>query len=277
MAKKSILITGCSSGIGLDAAKGLRDRGWRVFASCRQQADCDRLRAMGFDSPRIDYTDTASIHSGLAQVLEATGGTLDALYNNGAYAIPGAVEDLPTDGLRAIFEANLFGWHELTRAVIPVMRAQGTGRIVNCSSVLGLVPMKWRGAYIATKYALEGLTDTLRLEMRDTAIRIVLIEPGPITSKFRQNAALHFERWINWESSARAAQYQSTLLARLYARKETPDRFELPAEAVTRKLIAALEARHPKPRYFVTRPTYVMDLLRRVLPTRALDWVVAKG
>lgn len=277
MSRKSILITGCSSGIGLDAAKGLRDRGWRVFASCRQQADCDRLRAMGFDSPRIDYADTDSIHSGLAQVLDATGGTLDALYNNGAYAIPGAVEDLPTDALRAIFEANLFGWHELTRAVIPVMRAQGTGRIVNCSSVLGLVPMKWRGAYIATKFALEGLTDTLRLEMRDTEIRIVLIEPGPITSKFRKNAALHFEKWINWQASPRAAQYQNSLLGRLYEQKETADRFELPAGAVTQKLIRALEARNPKPRYFVTKPTYAMDLLRRALPSRALDWVVAKG
>ena len=177
--QKSILITGCSSGIGLDAAHGMRARGWRVFASCRQPRDCDRLRAQGFESPRIDYTDTNSITSGLHQVLEATGGTLDALFNNGAHGLPGAVEDVPTDGLRLIFETNVFGWHELTRQVIPVMRAQGYGRIVQNSSVLGLVAFPWRGAYVATKYAIEGLTDTLRLELRDTNIKVILIEPGP--------------------------------------------------------------------------------------------------
>ena len=170
MAEKSILITGCSSGIGYASAIGLRAAGWRVFASCRKAADCDRLRAEGFESPLIDYADSATIASGLAEVLEATGGQLHALFNNGAYGTPGAVEDVPTDALRAIFEANFFGWHELTRAVIPVMRAQGHGRIVQCSSVLGFVTLRWRGAYNSTKFALEGLTDTLRIEMRDTPI-----------------------------------------------------------------------------------------------------------
>ena len=146
----------------------MRARGWRVFASCRQQRDCDRLRAQGFESPRIDYQDADSIKAGLAEVLSATGGTLDALFNNGAHGLPGAVEDVPTDGLRHIFEANVFGWHELTRQVIPVMREQGHGRIVQCSSVLGLVAFPWRGAYVATKYAIEGLSDTLRLELRGT-------------------------------------------------------------------------------------------------------------
>ncbi|MGB7319429.1 MAG: SDR family NAD(P)-dependent oxidoreductase, partial [Planktotalea sp.] len=166
--QRSILITGCSSGIGYDCAHGMRAAGWRVFAACRKDEDCARLKSEGFDSPLIDYTDPASIRSGLDEVLAATGGTLDALFNNGAYALPGAVEDLPRDGLREIFECNVFGVHDLTRAVIPVMRAQGHGRIVNCSSVLGLVTMKWRAAYSASKFALEGLTDTLRLEMRAT-------------------------------------------------------------------------------------------------------------
>ena len=148
MAQKSILITGCSSGIGYAAAVGLREAGWHVFASCRKAEDCARLQAEGFDSPLIDYADTTSIAAGLADVLKATGGTLDALFNNGAYGTPGAMEDLPTDALRAIFEANVFGWHELTRAVIPVMRAQGHGRIVQCSSVLGFVALRWRGAHI---------------------------------------------------------------------------------------------------------------------------------
>jgi NAD(P)-dependent dehydrogenase (short-subunit alcohol dehydrogenase family) len=275
MVKKTILITGSSSGIGLAAAMDLRERGWRVFASCKQQADCDRLRTMGFESPRIDYTDTTSIHQGLNEVLDATDGMLDALFNNGAHAIPGAVEDLPTDALRSIFEANFFGWHELTRSVIPIMRAQGHGRIVQCSSVLGLVTMPWRGAYNASKFALEGLTDTLRIEMRDTNIKIVLIEPGPITTKFRENSIPHFERWINWKDAARATQYETKLLKRLYT-SDGPDPFELPADAVVKKLIHALDSSRPRPRYFVTTPTYMMVALRRLLPTRILDWVLSR-
>lgn len=277
MTGKSILITGCSSGIGYDAAHGLQARGWRVFATCRKPEDCDRLRAEGLESLPLDYADPASIHAGLAQVLERTGGTLDALYNNGAFAIPGAVEDLPTGALREIFETNLFGVHELTRAVIPVMRAQGHGRIVNCSSVLGLVPMMWRGAYVATKFALEGLSDVLRLEMSDTAIHVILLEPGPVTSKIRVNSIPHFKQWIDWQNSPRRAQYEGSLLKRLYEASDTPDRFELPPEAVTKKLIHALESARPRPRYYITTPTYLMGALRRMLPTRLLDWVISKG
>ena len=275
MTQKTILITGCSSGIGRDAAFGLRALGWRVFASCRQQSDCDALIAEGFESPRIDYADEASIQSGLAEVLTATGGTLDALYNNGAFACPGAAEDLPRGALRDIFETNLFGWHDLTCRVIPIMRKQGHGRIINCSSVLGLVAYKWRGAYVSTKFALEGLTDVLRLELAGTGIHIILVEPGPITSKIRENAIPHFEKWINWQGSARAKEYE-TLRTRLYESKG-PDRFELPASAVTAKLITALTAQRPKPRYYVTTPTYLMGYLRRLLSTRALDWLIAKG
>jgi NAD(P)-dependent dehydrogenase (short-subunit alcohol dehydrogenase family) len=275
MTAKTVLMTGCSSGIGYAAAHGMRARGWRVFAACRQQADCDRLAAEGFDSPLLDYTDMASIHAALNHVLVETGGTLDALYNNGAHGTPGAVEDLPTDALREIFESNFFGWHELTRAVLPVMRAQGHGRIVQCSSVLGFVTMPWRGAYNSTKFALEGLTDTLRIEMRDTPIHIVLIEPGPVTSKIRVNSIPHFERWINWEASPRRDQYESKLRKRLYE-SSGPDTFELPPEAVVKKLVHALEAPKPRPRYYVTTPTHISGILRRILPTRALDWVLAR-
>jgi NAD(P)-dependent dehydrogenase (short-subunit alcohol dehydrogenase family) len=275
MTQKSILITGSSSGIGLDAARGLRDAGWRVFASCRKADDCARLQAEGFESPLIDYTNPDSIVNGLAETLEATGGTLDALYNNGAYACPGAVEDLPTGALRAIFETNVFGWHELTRLVIPVMRAQGHGRIINCSSVLGIVGIKWRGAYVATKFALEGLTDVLRIEMANTPIKVILIVPGPVTSKIRENAIPHFEQWIDWENSARTDEY-TDVLARLY-QDTGPDRFELPPSAVTKKLLHALTSKRPKPRYYVTTPTYLMGFLRRVLPTRLLDAVILRG
>jgi len=276
MAGKSILITGCSSGIGLDAARGLQARGWRVFATCRQQADCERLTAEGLESFRLDYADPESITAALATALGRTGGTLDALFNNGAFACPGAVEDLPVGALRAIFEVNLFGYHDLTRQVIPVMRAQGGGRIVNCSSVLGLVGLPWRGAYVATKFAMEGLTDVLRVEMRGTGVHIVLIEPGPVSTRIRQNAIPHFERWINWQASARAEQYRRSLVRRLYEDRG-PDRFELPPSAVTRKLIRALEDTRPAARYFVTTPTYLMNIARRILPTRALDWILVRS
>ncbi|MFK7938574.1 MAG: SDR family NAD(P)-dependent oxidoreductase [Roseovarius sp.] len=275
MTERTLLITGCSSGIGYDAACGLRDRGWRVFASCRKAEDCARLIAEGFESPRIDYQDEPSIAAGLAEVLEATGGTLDAVFNNGAFGCPGLVEDLPTDALRDIFQANFFGWHELTRQVIPVMRRQGHGRIIQNSSVLGFVTLPWRGAYNSTKHALEGLTDTMRVEMRGTGIDIITIEPGPITAKIRVNSIPHFERWIDWEAAPRAEEYRAKLIKRLYS-DTGPDTFELPASAVTKKLVHALEARRPKPRYYVTTPTYLMGALRRILPTRALDWVLSK-
>lgn len=270
MKQRSILITGCSSGIGHDAAHGLSRAGWRVFATCRRQDDCDRLISEGLESFVLDYADEASIEAAVAETLGRTGGTLDAVFNNGAFACPGAVEDLPRGALREIFETNLFGVHDLTRRVIPVMRAQGHGHIVNCSSVLGFTGLKWRGAYVATKFAMEGLSDVLRLEMRDTGVRVVLIEPGPITSLIRMNSIPHFERWIDWRSSARRAQYEATLLKRLYE-KGGPDRWELPASAVTTVLLRALSTSNPRPRYRVTTPTRVMAILRRILPGRALD------
>lgn len=276
MTDRSILITGCSSGIGFDAARGLRNHGWRVFASCRQDADCARMREAGFESPRIDTTDDASIAQGLAEVLEATNGTLDALFNNGAHATPGAVEDLPAGALRANFEANVFGLHDLTRQVIPVMRAQGHGRIINHSSVLGLVAMKWRGAYVSTKFALEGLTDTLRLEMADTPIHVITLNTGPVTSKIRENSIPHFERWIDWKASARADQYRDRLLKRLY-KDGGPDLFELPPSAVTATVLRALTAPRPKPRYYITRATWIMGIARRALSTRGLDALLRKA
>lgn len=271
----TILITGCSSGIGWDAAHGLRDAGWRVFATVRADADVERLIAQGFESHQLDYDDSVSIAAAVDWVRRETGGTLDALFNNGAYAIPGAVEDLPREAFRAIFESNVIGWQELTNLVIPMMRAQGYGRIVNCSSVLGLVPMKWRGSYVASKFALEGLTDVLRLELKSSGINVVLIEPGPITSDFRKNARKEFNRWIDWEASALSDLYRDTLIPRLNAAGVGKDRFELPASAVTKVLLKALETRRPAPRYFVTTPTYVANVIRRFLPTRISDMMLS--
>lgn len=276
MPSKSILITGCSSGIGYDAAHTLHRKGWLVFATCRTQEDCDRLRAEGLNSFRLDYDDETSITEALQTCLTQTGGTLDAVFNNGAFAIPAPVEDLSRDALRHIFEANFFGHFDLINQVIPVMRKQGHGRIVNCSSVLGLAAMRYRGAYNATKFAMEGMTDTLRLELRGTGIHTILIEPGPIRTDFRKNAIKQFERWIDWENSEIRDQYENKLLNKLKKTSSKPDRGELGPESVTEKLIHAIESDRPKPRYFVTWPTYMADILRRLLPTRALDGIFGR-
>ncbi|HEX9771617.1 MAG TPA: SDR family NAD(P)-dependent oxidoreductase [Kiloniellales bacterium] len=268
--KRSILITGCSSGIGYAAAHGLAERGWQVFATCRKEEDCDRLAAEGLTSFRLDYEVPPTITTAFARAMAATGGHLDAVFNNGAYAIPGAVEDVPTEALTAIFQANLFGWHELVRLVLPVMRAQGRGRIVQNSSVLGLAALKFRGAYNATKFALEGYSDTLRLELRGTPIHVVLIEPGPIDTKFRINAYPHFKKWIDWRGSVHREIYETKVIPRLEAeRVRTP--FELPPAAVVAKLVHALESPRPRPRYYVTVPTHFMGLARRLLSTRLMD------
>jgi len=277
MNARSILITGCSSGIGHDAAHRLHAEGWQVFATCRQQSDCARLEREGLASFRLDLTVPASIREALDIALAATGGTLDAVFNNGAFGLPGAAEDLPTDALREIFETNFFGWHELTRAVIPVMRAQGYGRIVQNSSVLGLVPMRWRAAYVATKFALEGYSDTLRIELAEANIQVVMIEPGPITTDIRRKSIPHFERWIDWRASPHRARYEASLLKRLYAENSGKDAFELPPSAVSDKLLRALNARRPKPRYYVTTPTYIAGIARRLLSSRMQDRILGKS
>ena len=277
MTQKSILITGCSSGIGYDAAHALHQRGWRVFATCRQEKDCKRLRDEGLESFKLDLASTASIKKAAAEALKRTGGTIDAVFNNGAYAIPGMVQDLPIEGLRTLFEVNFFGQFELTRALMPAMEQQGHGRIIMCSSVLGFVAMRGRGAYNSSKYAMEGLTDTLRVETYNQPIHVSLIEPGPITTLIRQNAQQHFEKWIDWENSPRRKIYENSVIPRLYAKAPKPDPGELPPSAVTKKLIHALESPRPKPRYYVTTPTYIMGALKRILPTRWLDSILARS
>ncbi|MFK7859818.1 MAG: SDR family NAD(P)-dependent oxidoreductase [Granulosicoccus sp.] len=276
MSTSSILITGCSSGIGLDAAMTLHERGWRVFASCRSESDCEELCARGLESFELDYASSDSIHAAVDHVLQRTNGKLDALFNNGAFAIPGRVEDLPRDALRSIFETNLFGQFELINAVLPGMRQNNRGRIINNSSVLGFAALAYRGAYTSTKFAMEGLSDTLRLELNNTDIKIILIEPGPIGTKIRENSIPHFERWINWKDSPNRQAYEHQLMPRLYTPSEKKDRFELPCSAVTDKLIHALEHRNPKPRYYVTTPTYIFGTLKRCLNTRLLDKILLK-
>lgn len=272
MTTRTVLITGCSSGIGLHCAKALKERGWQVFATARQDDDLARLTALDLTPLRLDYTAEDSITTALSTMLAQTNGRIDALFNNGAYGQPGAVEDLPTEALRAQFEANLFGWHELTRQVIPHMRKQGHGRLVHCSSVLGLVPLKYRGAYTASKFALEGLMTTQRLELRGTGLHVSMIEPGPIDSRFSENALKAFENNITLEGSAHESAYRAQLAT--LARGGTSSRFKLGPEAVANKLIHALEADRPKPHYYVTLPTYLMAAFRRILPARMLDSVL---
>jgi NAD(P)-dependent dehydrogenase (short-subunit alcohol dehydrogenase family) len=274
--RRTILITGCSSGIGHHSAHALAARGWHVLATCRKPQDCARLIGEGLDSFPLDYQDTASIGAGFETAMQRSGGRIDVLFNNGAFAQPGAVEDLPTDALRAIFEANFFGWHDLTRRVIPVMRAAGGGRIVQNSSVLGLAALRMRGAYVSTKFAVEGYTDTLRLELRGTGIRPILIEPGPIRTRIRENAQGHYTRWIDRDASPWSAFYRDTLEPRLFSDDPKPDPGELSCAATTAKLIHAVESPRPRARYYVTTPTYAAGFLRRVLPTRWLDAVMGR-
>ena len=270
---KRVLITGCSSGIGLDAARRMQAEGWQVVATCRSEQDLAARRAEGMQALHLELSDADSVARLVDEVLAT--GPLHALVNNAAFALPGAVEDMPRDALRSIFEANLFGTHDLTVRLIPQFRQTG-GRIVNVSSVLGLVGIPWRGPYVATKFALEGLTDVLRLEMHGTGVHVILIEPGPIASRIRENAIPHFERWIDWQGSARAAQYRATLLKRLYE-PTGKDRFELPPSAVSDRILRALTARDPAPRYYVTAPTWLSGVGRRVLSSRALDWFARRG
>jgi NAD(P)-dependent dehydrogenase (short-subunit alcohol dehydrogenase family) len=274
-APRAVLVTGCSSGIGRCVADGLRARGYRVFATARKASDVEALRTRGFEALMLDLMKSDSIAAAVDAVLERTGGALYGLFNNGAYGQPGAVEDLSREVLRAQFETNLFGGHELVRRVLPAMRRRGQGRIIQNSSVLGLIALKYRGAYCASKFALEGLSDVLRMELAGSGIHVSLIEPGPIESRFRANAYEAFRRNIERAHSAHRDRY--TVVERRLAHRGPEPPFTLPPEAVLRKVVHALESRRPKVRYYVTVPTHVFALLKRVLPhggmDRVLTWV----
>ena len=272
--RNAVLITGCSSGIGYTCAHGLAKRGYRVIASARRGEDVQRLIDEGLEAVRLDLDDSASIAEAVDSTFELTGGRLYALFNNGAYGQPGAVEDLTRDVLRAQLETNLLGWHDLTCRVIPVMRARGEGRIVQNSSVLGLVTLPYRGAYVASKFALEGLTDTLRLELAGSGIQVSLIEPGPILSRFRANGHEKFRRNIDGAHSVHKGKYAAAERRLLKDGPAQP--FTLPPEAVLKKVIHALESRRPKPRYYVTFPTFLFGTLRRVLTSRGMDRVLSR-
>jgi NAD(P)-dependent dehydrogenase (short-subunit alcohol dehydrogenase family) len=272
---KTILITGCSSGIGYVTAVELRKRGHNVITSARKPEDVARLSQEGFTAVQLDLADSDSIRQAVRQIVALTDGRIDALFNNGAFGQPGAVEDLSRDVLRFQFETNFFGTHELTNLLIPIMRQQGHGRIIYNSSVLGFVAMTYRGAYNASKFALEGLADTLRLELHGSNIHVSLIEPGPIVSNFRKNALELYKKNIDSAHSVHKEIYKN-MEERL--QKEGPAApFTLPAEAVAEKVIHALEAKRPKLRYYVTFPTYLFGFLKRILPMSWMDGLLRKA
>jgi len=272
---RAVLITGCSSGIGACVAAGLRERGYRVIATARRPRDVDRLSMQGYESLQLDLDDSTSIATAVDATLDKTGGSLYALFNNGAYGQPGAVEDLSRSVLRAQFETNLFGTFELTNLVIPVMRRQGCGRIIFNSSILGFAAMQYRGAYNGSKFAMEGLCDTLRLELHGTNIEISLIEPGPITSRFRANAYAAFKKNIDAHDSPHRGAYSE--MEKRLARKRSATPFTLPPEAVLPKVIHALESRRPRVRYYVTFPTYLFAFLRHILSYRTMDRILRRA
>jgi len=272
--ERSVLVTGCSSGIGECVARGLHERGYRVFASVRNPDDCAALEQIGIECLLLDYADSASIQAAVGQVLERTGGRLYALFNNGAYGQPGACEDLSRAAMRQQFETNVFGWMELTNQLLPVMRAQGYGRIIQNSSILGFTAMPMRGAYNASKFAIEGFSDTLRLELAGTDIHVSLIEPGPVASQFRANAYRAFQQHIDVEHSVHRERY-AKMIQRFEASGNVQP-FTLPPEAVLKRVLHALESRQPKIRYPVTFPTYLFAVLKRVLSDRMLDRILRR-
>ncbi len=274
MMAQTILITGCSSGIGYTCAHGLKKLGYDVFATCRKEEDVARLKKEGLNAFRLDLCDSQSLHVALAWMLSLTNGRIDVLFNNAAYGQPGAVEDLRREVLREQFETNVFGTLELSNLVLPYMRAQKSGRIVFNSSILGFAAMSYRGAYNASKFAIEGFADTMRLELKGSGVEVVLIEPGPIRSAFRKNALAKFLRNIDQERSAHKDVYAKTL-ERLQKTGDAP--FTLGAEAVLKVLVCAVESKHPKARYGVTFPTKLFALLKRILPTCMMDVIARKA
>ena len=270
---RTIIVTGASSGIGAYCARALKEEGWRVFATARKPEDIAALEAEGFEAFYLDYREPRSIAALADAVLARTNGNLTALFNNGAHAQAGAVEDLPTSALREQFEANFFGWHELTRLIVPVMRRQGHGRIVHCSSILGLTPVKFRGAYAASKHALEGLMLCLRAELAGSGVHVSLIEPGPIESKIASNGLAWFEKNIDHEHSVHHVAYQAQL-SRLRA-GGSKSRLKLKPDAVYKVLRHALLSPRPKPHYLVTLPAKMGVLLKRILPAGLFYRVLA--
>ena len=274
MKTKNILITGCSSGIGKDVAITLHNKGWRVFATCRSKTDCTFFTKLGIESFPLDLLKEESINSAVNLVKEKTKSQLDVLFNNGAYAIPGAIQDIPRSAMREIFEVNVFGQIDLINRCIPLMMNSDYPKIINCSSVLGFISLPYRGLYSATKYSIEALTDALRRENYDSKIKFVLIQPGPINTDIKKKSVKHFEKWIDWKKSIHKKTYENRVIKRLYDNnyKNSFNSYELQPNEVTKILINILNSKKPKARYKITIQTKIAQIMTKLLPTNTLDW-----
>ncbi len=270
---KAVLITGCSSGIGLCMAQGLKQAGYRVFATARQERDVEILKEKGFEALQLDLASSESINKACATIFEKSN-TLYGLIHNGAYGQVGALEDVSRQALEAQFQTNVFGWHELTNLVLPKMKQHNEGRIIYLSSILGFVAMPFRGPYNASKFAIEGLVNTLRLELTNTAVQCSLIQPGPIESEFRVNAYKAFKKHIDMENSDYQISYQK-MLVRLQSKKLAD--FTLGPEAVLKCCLHALHAKQAKIHYRVTFPTKLFAVLIRLLPAWLMDKALNKA
>ena len=274
MKTKNILITGCSSGIGKDVAITLHNKGWRVFATCRSKTDCTFFTKLGIESFPLDLLKEESINCAVNLVKEKTKSQLDVLFNNGAYAIPGAIQDIPRSAMREIFEVNVFGQIDLINRCIPLMMNSDYPKVINCSSVLGFISLPYRGLYSATKYSIEALTDALRRENYDSKIKFVLIQPGPINTDIKKKSVKHFEKWIDWKKSIHKKTYENRVIKRLYDNnyKNSFNSYELQPNEVTKILINILNLKKPKARYKITIQTKIAQIMTKLLPTNTLDW-----
>ena len=274
MKTKNILITGCSSGIGKNVAITLHNKGWRVFATCRSKTDCTFFTKLGIESFPLDLLKEESINCAVNLVKEKTKSQLDVLFNNGAYAIPGAIQDIPRSAMREIFEVNVFGQIDLINRCIPLMMSSDYPKIINCSSVLGFISLPYRGLYSATKYSIEALTDALRRENYDSKIKFVLIQPGPINTDIKKKSIKHFEKWIDWKKSIHQKTYENKVIKRLYdnSYKDSFNSYELQPDEVTKILLNVLNSKKPKARYKITIQTKIAQIMIKLLPTNTLDW-----
>ena len=275
MKTKNILITGCSSGIGKDVAITLHNKGWRVFATCRSKTDCTFFTKLGIESFPLDLLKEESINCAVNLVKQKTKSQLDVLFNNGAYAIPGAIQDIPRSAMREIFEVNVFGQIDLINRCIPLMMNSDYPKVINCSSVLGFISLPYRGLYSATKYSIEALTDALRRENYDSKIKFVLIQPGPINTDIKKKSVKHFEKWIDWKKSIHKKTYENKVIKRLYDNnyKDSFNSYELQPNEVTKILIKVLNSKKPKARYKITIQTKIAQIMTKLLPTNTLDWL----
>lgn len=273
-AMKNVLVTGCSSGIGYCVAKGLKERGYKVFVTARKEEDLQRLQAEGLTAIHLDYADPESVDDLANELILRTNNEIYAVFHNGAYGQPGAIEDLSRAAIEEQFATNVFGWIQLTNRLLPFMRHINEGRIIFNSSLLGIVSLPYRGAYNASKYAIEGFADTLRLELRDTDIEVSLIEPGPIESKFRENGLIKFKQYIDIDSSFHRDKYRK-VLQRLET-KGAAVPFTLPPESVLKRVEKILKTDKPKAHYYVTFPTYFFCYLKRILSASWMDKVIMK-